>query len=74
MNTILKYGMVRFKSGLGIKMKKTKNPKTIIDELFPVYGSSHLSFFGDSLLHADQLKDLSSETLDVFPGIIDNLK
>jgi hypothetical protein len=55
-------------------MKKTKNPKTIIDELFPVYGSSHLSFFGDSLLHADQLKDLSSEIPDVFPGIIDNLK
>jgi len=51
-----------------------KKPRTIIDKLFPVYGSSHLSFFGGSLLHADPLKDSSSETPDVFPGIIDNLK
>ncbi|MDP5082978.1 MAG: hypothetical protein NWP61_01890 [Rickettsiaceae bacterium] len=54
--------------------KDNKIPRTVIDELFPVYGSSHLSFFGDSLLHADPLKDSSSEIPDVFPGIIDNLK
>ena len=54
--------------------KDNKIPRTVIDELFPVYGSSHLSFFGGSLLHADPLKDSSSEIPDVFPGIIDNLK
>ena len=55
-------------------MTDKKKNRTIIDELFPVYGSSHLSFFGDSLIHSDPLKDSVSENPDPMPGLVNNPK
>ena len=52
----------------------SKNSRTIIDELFPVYASSHISFFGKSLVHADPLQESSSETPDALPGFINTEK
>lgn len=51
-----------------------KKQKTVIDELFPVYASSNLSFFGDSLVHSDPLKDAQTENVDPMPGLVDNPK
>ena len=51
-----------------------KKQKTVIDELFPVYASSHLSFFGNSLVHSDPLKDAQVENVEPMPGLVDNPK
>jgi len=55
-------------------MDKDNKYRTVIDELFPVYGSSYLSLSEDSLIYADPVKDLFSETQDPLPGIVNNEK
>ncbi|MFK7973756.1 MAG: hypothetical protein AB8B66_02685 [Rickettsiaceae bacterium] len=51
-----------------------KKQRTIIDELFPVYASSHLSFFGNSLIHSDPLTNSQTESVEPMPGLVYNPK
>ena len=53
---------------------KKKQQRTVIDELFPIYASSHMSFFGYSLVHSDPLKDSQAESVEPMPGLVDNPK